>query len=448
MDCLRVMGGVPLGGTVRASGSKNAALPIMAASILTDGVVTLVGVPKLADVDTLALLLGNLGVEVTRLPDGTLNLQTVDSAPTRANYELVRRMRASFCVLGPLVARRARAIVSLPGGCQIGTRPVDLHLKGLAALGADLRIERGHVIGQSRRLRGATIDLDGPHGPTVTGTANVMSAAALALGKTVITSAAVEPEVVDLGRFLISMGAEIEGLGTTTIEIKGVEQLRPTRYRIISDRIEAGTLLIAAATTKGSVTVQGLDARHLTALLDVLTNSGASVSSGDKEITVCGADRLRPLTVTARPYPGVPTDLQAQLTVLATQAHGRSIIRDTVFPSRFLHVDELNRLGASIERCGSTATVRGRARLSGAAVAACDLRASAALILAGLAAQGRTVVRRIHHLDRGYERLERKLSQLGARITRHCGDTPADRLDVASRADASRHQSPAAVAGL
>ncbi len=430
MDCLHIAGGVPLRGAVAASGSKNAALPIMAASILADTPVTLAGVPELVDVNRLALLLGHLGVEVKRTVDGNWRIETVDAAPTKAEHELVRRMRASFCVLGPLVARRGRAVVSLPGGCNIGTRPVDLHLAGLAALGADIRIEHGYAIAQAKRLSGAEIDLRGPRGPTVTGTANVMSAATLAHGKTVISSAAVEPEIVDLGRFLIAMGARISGLGTDTIEIIGVERLRGTRHRIIPDRVEAGTLLLAIAITGGAATVRGVETEHLAAVLAALAASDVEVTCGKNEVTVRCGGRPRPTRIIAEPFPGIPTDLQAQFMALLSLADGRSVIRDDVFPERFMQVAELNRLGAKIKRQGSTAIVRGVGRLSGATVMASDLRASAALVLAGLAAERHTIVRRIYHLDRGYERLEQKLARLGARIHRlseHEAYAPAQR---------------------
>lgn len=411
-------GGVPLRGHVAAGGSKNAALPIMAAALLADGPVTLQGVPRVADVDTLALLLGHLGVETKRDRDGRVHMATVDPRPVKAEYDLVRRMRASFCVLGPLVARRGRAVVSLPGGCNIGTRPVDLHLRGLEALGATVRIEHGYVVAEARRLVGATIDLAGPCGPTVTGTANVMAAAALARGRTVITSAAREPEVADLGRFLNKLGAKISGLGSATIEIEGVERLGGGEHHVIRDRIEAATLLIAAVITRGEATVGGADVRQLQSVFDVLESSGVDVALVPGGVAVRASRRARPLCITARPYPGIPTDLQAQIMALACVADGRSTIRDAVFPDRLMHVAELNRLGACVRRQGATAEVDGVARLSGATVMASDLRASAALVLAGLAAGGETVVRRVYHLDRGYERLEHKLAQLGARIVR------------------------------
>jgi UDP-N-acetylglucosamine 1-carboxyvinyltransferase len=418
MNCLRIAGGVRLEGIVAVSGSKNAALPIMAASILADGPIALARVPRLADVDTLSLLLGTLGVEVKRNAASILEIQSVDPRPIRADYELVRRMRASFCVLGPLVARRGRAVVSLPGGCNIGTRPVDLHLRALSALGADIRIEHGYVFAEARRLKGADIDLGGPFGPTVTGTANAMSAATLARGRTTLINAAQEPEIVDLGNFLIATGARIEGLGTDTIEITGVERLAGARYEIIPDRIEAGTLLIAAAATAGAITVAGANPCHLTSVLLALAEIGADVRVESQGVSVSCERRPRPTTIAAGPYPGIPSDLQAQFMALLAVASGESRISDRVFPDRFMHVAELNRLGARIERHLSTATVHGVARLTGAAVMASDLRASAALVVAGLSAERETKVARVYHLDRGYERLEAKLSGLGARIWR------------------------------
>ena len=418
MAVFRITGGVPLRGTVRASGSKNAALPMMAASILADGPVRLKGVPRLADVDTLSSMLRRLGVHVARTAGDELSLKTVDPTPIRAEYNLVRRMRASFCVLGPLLARRGRAVVSLPGGCNIGNRPVDLHLKGLAALGADLRLEHGYVLARARRLTGTTIDLSGPAGSTVTGTANVLSAAVLAEGTTTITGAAMEPEIVDLGGFLNSMGARIAGLGTSTLRITGVDQLGGTSYRIIPDRIEAATLLLAAAITRGSATVTGVVPEHLTAVLEALWAVGARIEVGEDRVTITAGARLRPMEITALPYPGIPTDVQAQWTALLCLAGGRSSVRDSVFPNRFAHVAELNRLGARIHCHACTATITGVPRLTGATVTASDVRASAALVLAGLAADGVTTIRHVHHLDRGYEAPDEKLNRLGARIKR------------------------------
>jgi UDP-N-acetylglucosamine 1-carboxyvinyltransferase len=449
MSHFEITGGVPLHGEIRCSGAKNAALPIMAAAILASEPVRLENVPRLADVRTLAQLLRGLGVDVTRASmlenacgcrtpphckqgafvDGrnphettptedTIRLETVDPRPVRARERLVRQMRASFCVLGPLLARRGRAVVPLPGGCNIGHRPVDLHLKGLVALGADLRLEHGYVVAAAKRLHGAQIDLSGPDGPTVTGTANVLSAAVLAHGTTVIRGAAVEPEVVDLGRFLIAMGAKIDGLGTPTVRIEGVDQLGGTSHRLIPDRIEAATLLMAAAITAGSATVAGLIPEHVATVLQRLRAAGAEIDVGTDRVSIVAGARLRAVDLVAQPYPGAATDVQAQWTALMSVAEGVSRVQDRVFPSRFLHVAELNRLGAKITCGNGTATVQGVTHLSGARVTACDLRASAALVLAGLAAEGRTVVDHVHHLDRGYQRLDHKLRQLGAQIER------------------------------
>lgn len=430
MDCLSINGPAHLRGTIRAGGSKNAALPIMAAAILADGPMHLAGVPRLVDVDTMSLLLGYLGIAVKRATDGDMLIELVDPRPTIADRELVESMRASFCVLGPLLARRGRAVVPLPGGCQIGARPVDLHIAGLAALGASINIERGCVIATARRLRGAHIDLGGPHGPTVTGTANVMSAATLARGTTVITGAALEPEIEDLGRCLIAMGARIHGLGTANIEIQGVDQLQGASHRVISDRIEAGTLLIAAAITGSAATVANVHPTHLTAVLDALSAAGAGIAFDGDAITIRGPQRPRPLHLAARPYPGIPTDLQAQFMALMSLAEGRSTIRDCVFPDRFGHIAHLERLGAKILRCGSTAIIEGQASFTGTNVIACDLRASAALVLAGLAARGQTTVERVDHLDRGYERLEQKLGEWGAGITRQPSHSPRVHGDI------------------
>jgi UDP-N-acetylglucosamine 1-carboxyvinyltransferase len=435
MDVIKITGGKRLNGTIAASGSKNAALPIMAASILADGPVTLSGVPDLADVNTLALLLGHLGVETKRDLAGALKISTVDSRPTRAASDLVSQMRASFCVLGPLLARRGRAIVALPGGCAIGTRPVDLHLKGLAALGADIRIEQGYVVARATRLHGAKMSLAGPRGPTVTGTANVMAAATIARGHSTILGAACEPEIADLGQFLIAMGAKIDGLGTATIEIDGVEQLDGAAHRVIPDRIEAATLLIAAAITRGSIEVTGVIPGQMSAVLTALDAAGAELQIGPNRIGIALNDRPRPFRASAAPYPGVPTDVQAQLTALASVGTDTSYVRDQVFPLRFQHIGELNRLGAAIDRRGNCAIVTGVQSLCGGQVTASDLRASAAFVLAGLAARGTTVVHGIEHLDRGYERFEAKLNSLGARIERVTLGNAAEK--AARRADLS-----------
>ncbi len=414
---LRIRGQEPLEGTVSVGGAKNAALPIMAAALLADEPVCLHPVPRLTDVETLADVLRRLGMAVERRA-GTLTLATVDPSPFHTGYGAMRRMRASFCVLGPLLARRRRAVVALPGGCRLGPRPVDLHLEGLAALGADLRIERGNVVARARRLRGARIDLAGPCGPTVTGTANVMSAAVLARGITTISSAAAEPEIVDLGRFLNRMGARIEGLGTSLLTIQGVEQLGGASHGIIPDRIEAATLLMAGAIAGGRVTVAATEPAHLEDVLRNLDAAGFQVDCHADSITLHADGRSRPREIVARPYPGTPTDIQAQWTALLALASGSSRVADTVFPQRFQHVAELQRLGASIRIDGPSALVRGVDFLEGTTVQATDLRAGAALVLAGLAAKGETIVTGLHHLARGYEGLDRKLACLGARIRR------------------------------
>ncbi|MBN2217953.1 MAG: UDP-N-acetylglucosamine 1-carboxyvinyltransferase [Pirellulales bacterium] len=416
--CLRITGPTRLEGEVRASGSKNAALPMMAAVLLAEGPVVLAGAPQLADVDRMAQVLRELGVEVLWDEDDTLQMRVIDRRPVHARYKLVRRMRASFCVLGPLVARRGEAVVSLPGGCAIGQRPVDLHLAGLRALGARIALRHGYVVARADRLHGTTIDLAGPYGPTVTGTANVLSAAVLAEGQTTIEHAAVEPEIVELGNLLIAMGAKIEGLGTPTIRVDGVEQLAGATCRVIPDRIEAATLLLAGAITGGQVRVGGIVPDHLTAILDLLRQTGCRVDAGADAVTVRAEGRPRAVDVTAEPYPSVPTDVQAQWMALLSTAEGTSAVRDTVFPSRMAHVAELVRLGARIDQHDGGAVIRGIARLSGAVVTARDLRASAALVLAGLAAEGATTVRAARHLDRGYQRLDLKLAGLGARIER------------------------------
>lgn len=415
---LHLQGPTALRGTVPTSGAKNAALPMMAAAILAQEPVRLEGVPELVDVETQAQVLAELGIAVERSDEGGLLLETVDATPVRASYELVRRMRASFCVLGPLLARRGRAVVALPGGCNIGPRPVDLHLKGLAALGAELRIEHGYVHGHAARLRGTTLDLTGPHGPTVTGTANVLTAAVLARGETLLQGAAVEPEIVDLGAMLLAMGARIDGLGTSTLRIQGVPELSGTTHRVIPDRIEAATLALAVALTGGEATITGLIPEHLAAVIAKLRAAGCEVEIGPQQLAVRAGRPLRPLEIVAAPYPGIPSDIQAQWMATLALADGQSQVRDQVFPGRTLHVAELQRLGARIELADGAARISGVPRLSGARVVASDLRASAALVLAGLAAEGETIVEQADHLDRGYQRLDAKLAQLGATIER------------------------------
>lgn len=416
MYSLVINGGRPLEGEVQVSGAKNAVLPILAATLLTPERCVVRRVPDLSDVGYMARILTELGAKV-RLQGDSITV-AAERVKGVAGYDLVRKMRGSICVLGPLLARLREARVSLPGGCVIGARPIDLHLKGLRALGADITIEQGFVCTRARRLVGNEMFLGGRSGPTVLGTANVMMAAVLADGVTVIESAACEPEVVDLAAFLVAMGARIEGAGSPTIRITGVRALHGAEHDVIPDRIEAATFAIAAAATQGEVTLRGSRPEHYSAVLDKLQESGARVVRAAGGLTVKGCRRPRPTDVTTQPYAGFPTDAQAQMMVLMTQAPGISIITERIYESRFMHVSELARLGADITLEGPSAVVKGATRLSGAPVMASDLRASAALVLAGLVAEGQTRVRRIYHLDRGYERLDEKLRRLGAHVQR------------------------------
>jgi UDP-N-acetylglucosamine 1-carboxyvinyltransferase len=411
---LEIDGGVPLQGTIAVSAAKNAALPALAAALLTREPVKLENVPALGDVKTMLQLLGTLGASVDeRGADVRLRVERVTS--DLAPYELVSTMRASVLVLGPLVARHGSARVALPGGCAIGVRPIDQHLKGLARLGAEIAIESGYVIARASRLKAAKIATDLV---TVTGTENLMMAAALAEGTTVIENAAREPEVSDLGKLLTAMGARISGLGTPHIEIEGVAELTGAVHRVVPDRIEAGTLIVAGAITGGDVTVTDLVPDHLWAVLAKIEECGIDLDIGPSWVRVRGPARPRPADVITSPFPGFPTDMQAQVMALLGLADGQSRIIETIFENRFMHVAELVRMGAQIEAEGSTAIIRGVPAYQGAPVMASDLRASAALVLAGLAARGRTTVSRVYHLDRGYERLEEKLAALGARIER------------------------------
>jgi UDP-N-acetylglucosamine 1-carboxyvinyltransferase len=412
---LVIEGGVRLQGEVRVSAAKNAALPAMAASLLTAGPVVLENVPALADVVTMRKLLETLGASTSMEPGGLARIEVPRLASNEAPYELVSTMRASVVVLGPLLARSGVARVALPGGCAIGVRPIDQHLKGLAKLGAEISIQNGYVEARASRLKGARITTDLV---TVTGTENLMMAAALAEGVTVLENAAREPEVGDLARLLTEMGARIEGAGTERIEIEGVTELGGARHRIIPDRIEAGTLLAAGAITNGDVTLTGAVPRHMTATLAKLEECGAALTVSGDRIRCVGPERPRAADITTSPFPGFPTDMQAQMMVLLGLADGSSRITETIFENRFMHVAELCRMGASIETDGSIAVVRGVEAYQGAPVMATDLRASASLALAGLAARGRTEISRVYHLDRGYEALEKKLQSLGARIER------------------------------
>ena len=418
MEKLVIEGGRPLRGTGRVSGAKNAALPILAATLLTDEPCEIHNVPSLRDVSTMVRIMRALGVKVQQT-NSTVLVDPRGYTGVEASYKLVSTMRASFCVLGPLLAKHHKARVSLPGGCVIGPRPVDLHLKGLRALGAHLTIEGGYVIGEARELRGAPIYLGGAFGSSVLATANVMMAAVLARGRTLIENAACEPELVDLAHCLTAMGAKIQGQGTPLIEINGVHELGGVKHMVIPDRIEAGTYLAAAAMTRGDVTVQGARLEHLGAVMDKLREAGVEITPvHDGTVRVRAPKPLKPVGVTTLPYPGFPTDMQAQMMALMCVTEGISVITEKIYPDRFMHVAELNRMGSQVMLEGATAIVQGVKRLSGAPVMASDLRASAALVLAGMAAHGTTEVSRIYHLDRGYERLEEKLARLGAHIRR------------------------------
>ena len=411
-----IKGGVPLEGEVQISGAKNAVLPILAATLLTAEPCVIRRVPDLSDVKFMAEILRWLGAEV-KIEGDTVRVQA-RKIKGMADYDLVRKMRGSICIMGPLLGRLKKTRVSLPGGCVIGARPINLHLKGFEALGAKLTVESGYVQAAAKRLVGAEMFLGGRAGSTVLGTANVMMAAVLAEGVTVIESAACEPEVVDVGNFLIAMGAKITGLGSPTIIITGVKELHGAEHEVIPDRIEAATFALAAAATDGEVTVKGARADHLHAVLDKMKAAGVSVTRRGNDMIVKRAGKLRPVDITTLPYSGFPTDVQAQMMALLILVPGISIITERIFESRFMHVSELSRLGADIEIEGPSAIIKGGRPLSGAPVMASDLRASAALVIAGLAAKGTTQVNRVYHIDRGYEDIDGKLRKLGARIQR------------------------------
>jgi UDP-N-acetylglucosamine 1-carboxyvinyltransferase len=415
VDKLRITGGRPLAGEVRVSGAKNAALPMLAAALLTEQPLVLENVPRLMDVRTMAKLLAQMGVEVGAQADGRLELRAKAIRDPVAAYELVKTMRASVLVLGPLVARCGRARVSLPGGCAIGARPVDQHVKGLLAMGAEIAVEHGDMHASARRLRGARIGMDLV---TVTGTENLMMAAVLAEGTTVLENAAREPEVVDLARCLRAMGARIEGAGTSTIRIEGVRSLSGATHAVMPDRIETGTYLAAVAAAGGKVGLTGTAPETLGATIDKLEEAGARITAAADRIEIEMQRRPKAVSLATAPYPGFATDMQAQLMALDCIADGTATITETIFENRFMHALELQRLGADISIQGTTAVVKGVERLQGATVMATDLRASASLVVAGLIARGETVIDRIYHLDRGYEALERKLSALGAQVER------------------------------
>ena len=420
MDNIRVVGGERLRGTLKVSGAKNAALPILCASLLADGAHTFRNVPDLRDILTTAKLLRHLGLEVDVAPP-VVSVKTKPAEAFEAPYDLVKQMRASVLVLGPLVARYGKARVSLPGGCAIGARPIDQHLKGLEAMGAVVTLEHGYVNVEvpGGRLRGAEVVFDIP---TVTGTENLMCAAVLARGRTTFVNAAREPEVEELARVLNKMGASVEGAGTDTIVIEGREGLEPVDHAIIADRIEAGTYMVAAAITEGEVFLDGITFDHLEAVAAKLRQAGVVVEREGSGVRVVGKRPFRAVDITTAPHPGFPTDMQAQLMTLMCIAEGKSVITETIFENRFMHVSELSRMGANIDVRGRAATVEGVDKLSGAEVMATDLRASASLVVAGLVAEGETIVRRVYHIDRGYERIEQKLAGLGARIERVPGD--------------------------
>ncbi len=418
MDKFVIEGGSRLEGRVTISGSKNASLPMMAASILTDEPCIIRNVPRLADIRTMSDILAALGGGVERTDETTIECRPGDTSEVTAPYELVSRMRASVCVLGPLLARRKKARVSLPGGCVIGLRPIDLHMKGLRSLGANVYVEHGYIIAEADRLKGAEIYLGGAFGSSVTGTANVMMAATLAEGRTVIENAACEPEIQDLARFLEAMGARISGIGTPRLVVEGVEELGGCEYEVIPDRIEAGTFLFAGAITRGDLHLVNARLDHLRAVVDRLHRIGIAVYQKGDAVCVTAQDRPRAVDVTTLPYPGFPTDLQAQCMALLSLGDGISVLTEKIYPDRFMHVAELNRMAANIRKEGATSIIIGVPELSGAQVMASDLRASAALVLAGLVAKGTTEVRRVYHIDRGYERIEEKLRAVGARIER------------------------------
>ncbi len=414
MDKIIIQGGERLIGEVEVSGSKNATLPIFTATLLTEGENLIHQVPNLRDVDTILKVLTHMGVKVEKEGD-VFRIQAKEILNAEAPYELVKTMRASILVLGPLLARMKRAYVSLPGGCAIGARPINLHLMGLEAMGAKIELHHGYIDAKAEQLKGATITFNTV---TVTGTENLMMAATLARGKTILYNAAMEPEVVELANVLNKMGGRISGAGTPVIEIEGVDSLHAIEHTIIPDRIEAGTLMIAAGLTQGNIKILNCPIQHMDAVVNKLRETGMEIESDGEGTRVVGTRRIRSADVKTQPYPGFPTDMQAQFMVLMCLARGLSVITETIFENRFIHVSELRRMGADIRLQGDTAIIQGVESLSGAPVMATDLRASASLVLAGLAAEGRTEVSRVYHLDRGYEALDRKLSKLGANIQR------------------------------
>jgi len=419
MEAFRIEGPVELSGSVRINGAKNASLPIMAATILAGGKSILKGVPNLIDIEVFSKLIESLGGKIERSPNGSLSVDTTVIDKPVGEYEIVRRMRASVCILGPLLARSGRVKVSMPGGCAIGDRPIDIHLRGLRALGAKIYLKNGYIVAEAPTgLKAAEIFLGGPFGSTVLGTANVMMAATMAKGTTIIESAACEPEIVDLAMCLNKMGAKISGIGSPRLRVEGVQELEAVEYEVIPDRIEAGTFMIAAALTGSELRLSNCRLEDMMAVVDTLRNIGVSVEPAGQEVIVNRRGTIRPVDITTLPYPGFPTDLQAQFMALLSLADGNSIIIEKVFPDRFMHLAELNRMAANLRKEGPVVISAGVDKLIAAQVMASDLRASAALVLAGLVAEGTTIVNRIYHIDRGYEKLEERLNKAGAKISR------------------------------
>lgn len=417
MDALQINGGIPLRGEVTVGGSKNACLPIFAATLLTEEPCIIENVPNLSDIHFMAKILQHLGAEVSQIRPNTWEIKAKDII-SHAPYDLVRKMRASICLLGPLVARLRHAKVSLPGGCVIGQRPIDLHLKGLAKLGCDIEIKNGYININAKSIQGSSIFLGGRHGSTVTGTANLVMAATLTPGNTRIDFAACEPEIEDLCKMLTSMGAQIEGIGTHSLRIQGVDKLHGCTHKVIGDRIEAGTFIAAGLLGENNITIRGADPLHLSAFLHQLEEADIKIDSNNNIQVQGHPETLRPKEIITLPFPGFATDLQAQMTTLMAITPGLSIITERIYPNRFMHIPELERMGAQISIEGSSAIINGVKKLYGAPVMASDLRASAALVLAGLIAEGQTIVQRIYHLDRGYEDIDQKLKNLGADVQR------------------------------
>jgi UDP-N-acetylglucosamine 1-carboxyvinyltransferase len=420
MDMFEIDGPVKLSGVIDVAGSKNATLPIMAAALLAAGETVIENAPNLADIANFESILQSLGVPTRRAENNGLCIDATKIDRPVGEYDMVRKMRASICILGPLLARCGQVKVSMPGGCAIGDRPVDIHLRGLKELGAQIHLENGYIVATvpPGGLRGKQIFLGGPFGSTVLGTDNVMMAACLAKGTTVIESAACEPEVADMANFLIAMGANIRGIGSPRLVIEGVKELKPLRYKVIGDRIEAGTFMVAAAVTGSSLHIRHCSLNDMVAVTDRLNHIGVDVEETPEGCIVSRKGPIRPADITTQPYPGFPTDLQAQFMVLLALAEGNSVITEKIYPDRFLHVAELNRMGANLRKEGPSVFIPGAARLIAAPVMASDLRASAALVLAGMAAYGKTVINRVYHIDRGYEKIEEKLNAVGAKIYR------------------------------